>query len=193
MDPEALRSWLLLQPRPTRVVVLDANADRHELEVKAGATWKSVAESLIAMAPEKLEAYDGAKLVRAKLAADLGGEQDDEEEDLVVADPESQRLIVFGRLLAEAYQHANHEAFETLARICDSAQQRTQALEEALRSTERIMMRTFEDSVIARARAESGEGGDGDMLGTLVRGMVKGAVDKDAKGTNGANGAGGTS
>jgi len=185
VDAESLRAWLLLQPRPTKVVVVDANADRHELEIKTGATWKSVAESLIAMAPDKLEAYDGAKLVRAKIAAELAGDADEEEDELVVADPESQRLIVFARLIAEAYQHANHEAFETLARIADSQAARAQALEGALRSTEQVMMKNFEDAVVARARAEGIDGQDGDMLGTLVRGMVKTAVDKDAKPSNG--------
>lgn len=171
MDVEQLRTWLLLQPRPSKVVIVDSNADRHELEVKKTMTWKSVAESVLALDPEKIEAYDGEKLARAIKPAEMVDE--DEEEEVVVTDPESQRLIVFGKLLASAYQHANQTAFTTLSDICRSMTERTQALEGALRATENIMHENFRDAVVAQARAEAAANeGDGDILGTMVKGMV---------------------
>jgi hypothetical protein len=115
VETEQLRLWLLIQPRPTKVVAIDANEQVHELDIKKTMTWKSVADSLLALDPVKLQAFEGDKLLRATKPGELEPEEDDEEGQLVVQDPESQRLIVFAKLLAEGYKHANGVAFQTLS------------------------------------------------------------------------------
>ena len=190
MDAEQLRAWLMIQPRPSKVVFVDANGDRHELEVSKTMTWKSVAESGMALDPEKMEAYTADKLSRAAKKADFVDENEAPgEEDVLVNDPESQRMVIFARLIADAYRHSNETAFRTLSDICTSMQQRSQSLENALRSTEEIMMKTFEDAVVARAKAEASNGDETSIVETLIRSMAQGAV-KAGKNANGTNGAG---
>lgn len=187
MDAETLRLWLLQHPRPTKVVVVDGNADRHELEIKKTMTWKAVAQSLLALEPDKIQAYDGDKLARATSAADQEPEPEDDDV-AIVQDPESQRLIVFAKLLAEGYKHANGVAFQTLSELCRSMTERTQSLEGALRATEQIMMKTFQDAVIAQARADAGVDGDdgGDVLGSMVKSLVAKAATAPSPKPNGA-------
>jgi hypothetical protein len=174
MTPDEIRRWLMIHPRPTRVVVIDMNGVSSTIEHRKTMTYKALAESIAALEPETLQAWERENLIRVKKVTDAEEPEEEQEAEVTqVQDPESQRLIVFARLLAEGYRHANETAFKTLSDICQSMTERTQALEGALRSTEQIMMRQFQEAVVARAQAEAaGEGDNTDVLGAMVTGLV---------------------
>jgi hypothetical protein len=188
MDAEQLRQWLLRMPRPTRLSIVDVNGEPHELDIRKGATWKAVAESVMAIDAESIQAFEGDKYVRGTKVAEL--EPEPAEEAAPGIDGTSQQLIVFGKLLAAAYEHSNKVAFETLSDICRSMTERTQALEGALRSTEQIMNKMFQDAVVAQAKADvaaAGEGDGDDVLGTRVKGLVVQAAQTPAPKPNGGH------
>lgn len=101
--------------------VLDENGQSHDIEVTAGANWARIADSILALTPDRIDALDVAgKLIRAVKPADVDAEEEVEADEgipVLANDPESIRLTTFARLLSEAYRHSTEVAFEKLGEL----------------------------------------------------------------------------
>lgn len=193
MDAKALRTWLIQQPRPASVRATSADGVPNAIAIDPAASWVATAESIAALDPTLVEALDDkGTILRAKKAADLDPEGATNAGTAGYAararsdDPETQRLIVFAGLLAEAYKHSNEIAFARLVDMFDAVNKRSEALEKSLATSERIMRKTWEDSVLQRAEGE----GSGSLLEQLIAGYAQGQMQgKAEKAANGVNGA----
>jgi len=165
MDQERCRYWLLKQPRPAKVRLTMGNKSA-ELPIAQGASFAQVARSVIAMAPDLVEALDSTgNLIRAIRPAEL--EEEEEDFDSVprgaravappvpatASDPETARFELFARLLSDAYKHSTSVAFDKLAEIANIMGNRGEALERSLAATERLLHQAWREQVEIQAEA----------------------------------------
>lgn len=151
-----LRTWLMRAPRPASVRVFSKDGREFDLELKPGAVWAESAASVAGLDPERLEALTTeGKLIRAAVVADLlakvavtQAQQAASMTALTSSDPETQRLVAFGELLARAHERATAAiestvgvAFTQMQEICNSlavqanaAQQSANELSVAIRN-----------------------------------------------------------
>ncbi len=141
-----IRTWIMKNPRPTLIRVYAKDGREFDVAIKAGQAWLDTAVSIAALEPERLEAMSAEEtLLRASFVADLikkDGEAAKQEAATEVAmqasDPETQRLIVFARLLERAHDRSTtaientvNVAFTKLQEICDSLAQQASAAQES--------------------------------------------------------------
>jgi hypothetical protein len=178
MDVTEIRGWLLCQPRASTLRVVSAD-DRHHEVATGASSWMAIAQSIHALGPTLIEAYDqDGKLIRAvrpdddETNAAANGEHAPAA-PLVLppgTDPQSVMLIHFADLLAGAYRHSTDVAFERLASLFEAVNRRSEALERSLDTTHRLLRRAYQDQL---ENAEPAK--EGDFLGELVGTMVAGA------------------
>lgn len=151
-----VRLWLLQKPRPASLV-LAVGDERRAMALPPNAVWASVASTVVRMAPDSFEALDDkGAILRVTDFAELTGSDDELDTprpttpappaapDMVVPpDPESQRFALVANLLAQAYRHGTHVAFERLAAMAERADSRAAGLERAIETqyrTERMRL-----------------------------------------------------
>jgi hypothetical protein len=188
----SLRRWLRRSPQPHKLRV-----DGRDLAVATGANqWAVTEESVVAMAPSKIEALDASGLVLRALALDKG---EDEDASTPVDKPRGAEsdLVTLGRLLNEAADNAakRHEnayrlAFEENTKLVGTLVDRLGGLETAWQKAMGIAARAQADAMAAQAM--SGEGGDpagaaiANMLGAAAAHHLSAAPNGVAKNGNGA-------
>lgn len=134
-DALSVRSWLMKAPRPRVLRVISRDGRDYDLELKEGAPWSETASTVVSLEPEHIEAKDDkGKLLRAvKVAELLQREEADEHKRAATAaaiqssDPETQRMLVFANLIAEAHtrsteaiERTSAAMFERIQLICDA-------------------------------------------------------------------------
>jgi hypothetical protein len=188
MGVTEIRGWLLCQPRPSSLRVQGVDERTHEVNVKSGVSWMAVAQSVHALMPDLIEAYDDeGKLIRAvRPSADTETEQQTgtPPASLVLpagTDPQSVLLLHFADLLASAYRHSTDVAFERLASLFEAVNRRSEALERSLDTTHRLLRRAYQDNIDNAEPAK-----ESDLLKEMVEGFVAGQTQNGA--TPGANG-----
>jgi hypothetical protein len=190
MTAEKIRAWLLQQPRAASLRVL-VGKERQELAV-AGQSWAKLAATIEAMTPDRIEALDvGGNLLRAVRPADVDDvEQEPESSPDVLSpppatayDPETVRFELIARLLADAHKFSVGVAFEKIVLIVDAQNRRSESLERALASAERLLRKQAED-LFEEAEQKSQE----NPLQDMVNGFVKGAINGSTASTTTTNG-----
>lgn len=192
MDSGSLRTWLLKQPRPSTLRIVAGDGTSHKLVCPEGVRWTEVAASVMALQPDAIEAFsDDGNLLRAVRPDE---EQDEEEEEEseddkraaevidvpANADPESQRLIIFARLISDAYRHSADVAFDKLAALFDAVVHRSEAQEKTISALDRLMQKMLLEKV-ASAGAGSVNDEDGgaltieSLIGSFMQGKMQGA------------------
>jgi hypothetical protein len=192
MDAGSLRTWLLKQPRPSTLRIVTDNGTSQKVPCPEGVRWTEVAASVMAVRPELIEAYsdDGAML----RAVRPDEEQDDEDEETEAATPdvidvpanadaESQRLIIFARLISDAYRHSADVAFDKLAALFDAVVHRSEAQEKTISALDRLMQKMLLEKVAAagagRGGGESEDGGEltiESLIQSFMQGKLQGAA-----------------
>lgn len=183
MDSSAIRAWLLCQPRPHALRIVDGDKKEHHFQITPGITWRAAAESVFALQPEQVEALDAkGALLRAIRPREVeDDEATDEEEIAVVTDAETQRFVIVAKLLGDAYRHSTSTAFDKMTSMFDAVNRRAETLEKSLETTERMMRRQWEQQILAEASAASGEAGPVTMEG-LIAAFMQGQAQKAAQG-----------
>lgn len=177
MDARALRGWLLCQPRPSSLRILDDKGETKTLAIAPNTVWSHLAESCIAMHFELIEALNATgEVIRAIRPEDDEEEEEAEEGFAVPTDGESQRLIVFAKLLADAYKHANDVAFAKLADLFDAVTRRSEANEKALVALHRILA-----TKLAEGDGEGGGLGGQSFEQTMLAAFLQGQAQTAAK------------
>lgn len=199
MNAGAIRSFLIQQPPPASIRLMDANAETTLIE--PGKRSKArIAESIAAMQPELIECLDrNGNLLRATRPESTMPARSAAAPALppeLQRDPESLRLTHLANLVHRAYEHATDVAFAKLVELVERMDQRSQSIEERLERAEANMRREQRERIddmwdrVAEA-AERAE--EGDSREKIVTGLIQGAMAAKAQGakpTNGANGKG---
>jgi len=187
MGPKEIRGWLLCQPRPAALRIVNDDQAPHTLEIKPGQSWAQTADSVHALRPELIEALDdGGKIIRAIRPGDVESDEEVEPEGIpmLANDPESARLMMFARLLADAYKHSTDVAFARLADLFEAVTSRAATLERTLDGLNRMMLRQAQEAA-AEGGSEEGDSFEAMMMKAFMQGKAKAAAEKTAK-TNGA-------
>ncbi len=178
MNAAELRTWLLAQPRPASLRIIAGDQVAHKLAITEGMQWKQAAESVMALQPELVEALDAdGALLRAVRPDDFESEEEEPAEVIEVpagSDPESQRLIIFAKLISHAYEHSTDVAFERLASLFESVVKRSEAQEKTISALDRMLQKM----VVEKLTAEADGGGDGGplTLESLFQGFMQGKM-----------------
>lgn len=194
---KALRTFLMASPRPDKILVYLDNDQVHELAPAShGRTWASIAQSIVALEPVRLECHDEKALLRAA----RWGEEEEKKKNFTEAlgipgaDTETARITHFANLLYRATEFSTQTAFNRMCDLFDRVMQRSDALEARLERMEReytrVTRQQMEDA-LERAR-EAGSNVDpeapiGDqMMGSFLQGMMQAQAERAASNPNGA-------
>jgi hypothetical protein len=144
-----------------RVHAEDSSVTELELDRAAKNPYRKAAMAALSYKPTKIEALNkGGKVLDVWTA-----EQEDEPapaettterigDDLIAQglDGESTRLVIFARLLADAYKHSNTFggiAFQRLVDVCNVSNERAASLERLVATLERSVTRTTRRTMTA--------------------------------------------
>ena len=186
MDTETLRQWLLRQPKPVRVRI--SGDDRETQTLASSGKWRELAETIGTLGAELVEALDDkGNVTRAIRAEDLvpppieptTTAEEQQANALMAADPENARLIIFARLIADAYRHSSDVAFERLATLFETVVRRSDSLERTVSALERVVQRQA-----MQAAVEGVDTGDESLEKTMLSAFLSGK--KKAETTNGS-------
>lgn len=185
MNAREIRAWLLCQPRPSLLRITTEDDQAHELQIPPGASWIATAQSVEALQPVLIQAYDGAnKLLRAIRPQ----EQQPETEDSSSSSSSSSAptpptttaagdVQMFARLLADAYRHSTEVSFARMVDLFEAVNRRSEALERSLDSMQRMLRRAWEDQIAAQADAAQAQAeANSDPLGGIVNAFVGGVM-----------------
>lgn len=184
MNTKAIRSWLIKTPRPIAVRVKPVDGEARMVDVTTSGTWQAIAESIEALDPELLEAVDASgKVLRVvkPLDEDDQGDEDAHVPELVSSDAETQRLVVFGQLLAGAYKHSTDVAFARMVDLFEACNRRSETLERSLDSMTKLLNRAVREQYDAASSALAQvpeEGGLGALISGFLQGQAKAEVEK---------------
>jgi hypothetical protein len=158
VDEKTLRSELVKQPRPARIMVRTEDGDTKEVQGagKGGTTWAAVARTIMALVPSMVELYDEqGTLLRA-----INAEQSTLEVHAgttagvagysvanLHADPETARLVHFANLLSDAWRFSTGLAFTKIVEIVQAQADRAASLEVRLEKAEAAYRREMQDKI----------------------------------------------
>jgi hypothetical protein len=206
MNANSIRGWLLQSPKPASIRA-KCGDDLHTIKIGPGTTLARVAESLSALGPELLEAYDDkAQLLRAtKPTAD-----DDEDAEFAateptaataaqsaraakaMADAETARFNTFANHIAQAYRFATEIAFARMVDLFEAVNKRAEIMDRTIDNQNRTITRLTNENLKLQLENQTEGEETADPLGQIVNAFVGGANAGAASKTNGApNGANG--
>jgi len=180
-----LRKWLNHSPRPA-VIVCD------EQRINAPRTtqgWAEVAETIEQLAPSRIVCMDlDGKVMRAKDFAFFFPEAAEEEEREPAAAADSSELVVFAKLISEAYANGSKGTQPLLDNAMSFIQQLSVRLSKSEEQNDRLRAANAKlaaELALERAQPEAPEG-DG-VVGSLMQGFLaaqqaEGSVTPIAKG-----------
>lgn len=141
-----IRTWIMRAPRPALIRVYAKDGREFDITIKPGQAWLDTAVSIAALEPERLEAMGADEmLIRATVVSDLVKKAETSEKQeqatevaMQATDPETQRIIVFARLLERAHDRSTtaientvNVAFTKLQEICGSLAEQAQAAQQS--------------------------------------------------------------
>ncbi len=188
LDVHGIRGWLLCQPRASSLRVLTADDQQHEVSVTSGVSWMAIAQSVHALDPILIQAFDAdGKVLRAVRPHEENVERDASSDPKPIvmptgSDPQSMMLVHFADLLASAYRHSTDVAFERLASLFEAVNRRSEALERSLDTTHRLLQKAAQAQIEATPEQPAR-----DMLEEMVAGFMQGKTQASDE-PNGSNG-----
>lgn len=196
MTVQQIRGWLLLQPRANTLRVLTQDDQNQEVSVTSGASWMAIAQSISALDPLRVEAFDKeGKLIRAVRPHEENNERPEGETPapLVLppgSDPQTLMMLHFADLLAGAYRHSTDVAFDRLVSLFEQSNRRSESLERSLERMERVLAKTYAEQLEAAAAAAAAEPRtDEDTLREMFEGFLSGAQQGKEANSGASNGA----
>ena len=154
LDVNAIRSFLVMSPRPAKILVACSNGEEKEMTAPkgvGGVTWASLARSIETLDPSKVELFDAEdKLLRATRFDHISTSPDAELPAVLARDAESARVALFAKHIADAYRFSVETAFTKLVEMFERLDRRPELIEARLERTEtanrRIMQERIEDA-----------------------------------------------
>lgn len=204
IDEKELRSTLVKQPQPARILVRTQDGEDHDVAGagKGGRTWAAVARTIMALEPELVQLFDEqGTLLRAvhKDQANVDAPATPAaaySASPLHADPETARLVHFANLLADAWRFSTGIAFQKIVELQQQQTDRAIAAENRMERIEAARQREMKERMEdlydeAEAMREAAQRGDAagarSIFESFLEGMMGGQA--EAKHANGANGA----
>lgn len=197
----ATRKFLMAEPRPHRVRVTVDGDEPRELERHPATSWAKFANSIDALEPMKLEAYDAAgKFIRAYNPTVTDAADDDQVVD-VAEDPTRPTgsdlpIETIARLLADAHRSSSEKAFQfvetafaKMVEIVNAQSRRSESLERVVEGMQRRWKREVNTEIDGGDDSASPDAAQQAMATQLVMQLVTQAVAKGATNGAAANGA----
>ena len=185
MDAREVRGWLLCQPRPVSLRIEGGDGQIHEMEITHGQRWVELAQSVCALQPIKIEAFDAKnKLLRACRPDEVETVEREPRNASLEQDPENARLITFARLLSDAYRYSTEVAFDKLGALFDAVVARSNSQEKTISTLDRMVQKLTLDQVAIAAGGGGGGGVDDGgplTLETLLQGMLQGRLQAESE------------
>lgn len=202
MLAKQIRLYLMRPPRPTKVRITSGDKQTTLDIPKNRPNWASLGESIEALDPDLLEFFDGDKFLRAVSAEQLEDERTNVPtkgptgQAIVEADPETQRLIKFAELLADAHKFAqvafdkmvehSKSAFEQLGQIVNSVTASNVKKDQFIDQLQRAFSKALQEN--AELAAELGTEGEAEnlsptemMMQAFFSGMMQRRADEHAQ------------
>jgi hypothetical protein len=161
-----LRNFLMRHPRPSTVRVQLLDGTNRTITVDPKVPWIQLAAYIAELEPEAIECLDPeGHVLRGTSFESLDESETGDELELahtmpipVTAkmkapeDAESQRLVLFAQLLADAYRHTTDVAFDKMISLFEQVNKRYEHTEKALDRMQKIVERLTEQR-LAQAEA----------------------------------------
>jgi hypothetical protein len=184
MNTSDIRGWLLQSPKPA-VVRVHRDGEPQDIKI-GGRSYSKVAETIGALDPEKLEAYDstGTLLRACKCdASPVDQSSGPQLPPIISNDPQVALLHYYAERIAHAYQSSTGVAFDRLIDMADRMNDRAAAIEQRLERQEAMNRRLerervedaldrVEEEAERQQQAQQHQGGIGEqLLGSFLGGM----------------------
>jgi hypothetical protein len=185
----AVRAWLLIQPRPTS---LRLTCDGEFRNIPVTSTWAATAQSIEALDADLVEALDDkGNVLRAIKPESLLEEEPERTNETnaaiskaIAIDGETERFRLFATLISDAYKYGYEVAFTKMVELFAAVNSRTESIEKSLATTERMLRKSYEDNLklqMERAATDGGEGGLASFLTSFIGGMNSGASESETE------------
>lgn len=206
IDEKELRSTLVKQPQPARILVRTADGEDHEVANagKGGRTWAAVARTIMALEPELVQLFDDQGTLLRAVHKDQANVDTPPaaagatySASPLHADPETARLVHFANLLADAWRFSTGIAFQKIVELQQQQTDRAIALEQRMERAEAVNRREMKERMEdlydeAEAMREAAQRGDAagarSIFESFLEGMMGGQAEAHA--TKHANGNG---
>jgi hypothetical protein len=188
MNKRQIHKFCMLQPRPKLLrATLDDDSTQELLPPRNGQSWSKLADSIAAVKPILLEAFDDdGKLLRAKREDD--DDDDDQRSTPALLDPETARLTHFANLLAKSYEFSTKIAFAEMAGLVrswsDYAKSTNERLERVESAHRRMREQQADDALeqasqmMAAAQGMSPADAKTSIMDAFVGSMMQGMMSK---------------
>lgn len=205
IDEKELRSTLVKQPQPARILVRTQDGEDHDVAGagKGGRTWAAVARTIMALEPELVQLFDEQGTLLRAVHKDQANVDAPTSPAAVYsasplhADPETARLVHFANLLADAWRFSTGIAFQKIVELQQQQTDRAIAAENRMERIEAARQRELKERMDdlydeAEAMREAAQRGDAagarSIFETFLASWMQGSEER--KHANGAaNGA----
>lgn len=168
--PLNLTHWLKKTPQPVTVL-----ADDKRIPVpKNVRAYRDLTQTIKALEPQKLSCLDKDDQVIRSIVLES---ESDNDEVVAPATPEQSDLQLFARLLSEAYDKGSKTNQPLVDRAMEFVERNSQRLAKAEAEIDRLRnvihkLNLQIADLSAQTVPESGEAGDGGILGAMVQGVL---------------------
>ena len=148
MNVGRIRGFLLQSPKPAAVRV--SREDGGEPQTLTPRNYAKCAESIAALLPDLVECLDSkGGLIRAMRADGVEANPSDDVElpKALATDPLAAAFMMYGRMLAKAYEHSTEVAFTKMVELADRMNERSDSIERRLERTEGAYRQVQQDRI----------------------------------------------
>lgn len=148
MNVGKIRGFLLQSPKPAAVRI--SREDGGEPTVLRPRNYAKTAETIAALLPDLIEVLDKDGNVTRAMRPE--GNDVNPSEDVVLpkaleSDPLAAAFMMYGKLLARAYEHSTEVAFTKMVELADRMNERSDSIERRLEMSERDYRRAQQDRI----------------------------------------------
>lgn len=151
IDINALRSFLVQSPRPTKILVTSGDGEEKQIAPPKGVggiTWAGLARSIETLDPAKVELFDADdKLIRAQRFDAQVANSETELPEILKRDAESARIALFAQLIAGAYKFSVETAFTKMVELTERLDSRLERMEVRLERAETQYRREMQSRI----------------------------------------------
>lgn len=169
----AVRSFLLRSPKPSSVRV--SREDGEPQVLKGIRSYARAADTIVALRPELVECLDkDGNILRAINAdgADSNNPSGDVEVPAVLAtDPLAAAFMMYGKLIAKAYEHSTEVAFSKMVELVERMNDRSDNIEKRLERSESAYRQVQQDRIddaFDRVDEAAEKATEGDPLQSMI-------------------------
>lgn len=148
MNVGKIRGFLLQSPKPAAVRV--SREDGGEPQVLRPRNYAKTADTIAALLPDLVEVLDkDGNVVRAMRPEGVESNPSDDGgiPKALEGDPLAAAFMMYGRLLAKAYEHSTEVAFSKMVELADRMNERSDSIEKRLERSEASYRQVQQDRI----------------------------------------------